>query len=385
MNLSKGDLVLDLLLSGLLLAMTAVMLLPGALGLPMELWDESRVANNAIEMAKHGGWLITTFDGVPDHWQLKPPILVWAMAALLRTGMDPMLAIRLPSIVATMASVLLVYGSCRLLLKDRLAGLVGGLLLVCSVLFMGDHVGRTGDYDALLCLLTLGFVICAGSYIDRRTISGAPGGGRPWIVAAALLLVLAILTKSVAGGFAAPGVVAYAMVRRRFFAVLADWWAWLSIAGVAAVMVGWFLLREWLHQGYLAAIWNYNNPKRAPARAWLLRVGSPSRVRTRRAALSDALSNALGPGSEAEPPLPTDGAGGLVVCGNHQFRQHQVLLVSGPRLALGRGGPRNLNFDLAAWRRFTAEVHCASACDGQPGNRSRAVGVFLVLECASAN
>src|ERR1051326_3802768 len=152
--LLRGGLSVDLVLAGLLLAVTALMLLPGALGLPMELWDESRVANNAIEMAKQGGWLVTTFGGVPDHWELKPPLLIWAMAALLRTGMDPMLAIRLPSILATMGSVLLVYASCLMLLKDRLAGLVGGLLLACSVLFMGDHVGRTGDYDALLSLLT---------------------------------------------------------------------------------------------------------------------------------------------------------------------------------------------------------------------------------------
>ncbi len=186
----RGGSSVDLLLAGLLLAVTALMLLPGALGLPMELWDESRVANNAIEMAKHGGWLVATFGGVPDHWELKPPLLVWAMAALLRTGMDPMLAIRLPSILATMGSVLLVYASCRMLLKDRLAGLIGGLLLVCSVLFMGDHVGRTGDYDALLCLVTLGFVICAGLYIDRQTTGGQIRGPGLWIAAAAALLVL---------------------------------------------------------------------------------------------------------------------------------------------------------------------------------------------------
>jgi 4-amino-4-deoxy-L-arabinose transferase-like glycosyltransferase len=255
--LQRG-LPLDLLLGGLLLAVTASMLLPGALGLPMELWDESRVANNAIEMAKSGRWLVTTFDGVPDHWQLKPPLLVWTIAALLGTGMDPMLAIRLPTILATMGSVLVVYASCRGLLEDRLAGLIGGLLVVCSVLFMGDHVGRTGDYDALLCLFTLGFVICAGLYIDRQAIVDQTRGPGLWIAATAALLVLAILTKSVAGGLAVPGVLAYAMVRRRLFALLADWRTWLAFAGAAAVGAGWFVLREWLGPGYLAATWHYD-------------------------------------------------------------------------------------------------------------------------------
>jgi 4-amino-4-deoxy-L-arabinose transferase-like glycosyltransferase len=254
----QGGLSIDLLLAALLLAVTAMMLLPGALGLPMEVWDESRVANNAIEMAKHGGWIVTTFGGVPDLWQLKPPLLVWAMAALLRTDMDPMLAIRLPTIFATMGTVLLVYACCRVLLKDRLAGLIGGLLLVCSVLFMGNHVGRTGDCDALLCFLTLGFVICAGLYIDRQIIDGQTSGASPWIAAAAVLLVLAILTKSVAAGLTVPGLIAYAIVRRRFLAVLTDWRAWLSFAGAAAVVAGLCVLRERLSPGYLAAVWSYD-------------------------------------------------------------------------------------------------------------------------------
>lgn len=244
---------IDLLLATLLLAITALMLLPGALGLPMEMWDESRVANNAIEMAKYGGWIVTTFGGVPDHWEIKPPLLVWAMAVLIRTDMDPMLAIRLPSILATMGSVLLVYASCRVLLEDRLAGLIGGLLLVCSVLFMGNHVGRTGDYDALLCLLTLGSVICAGLYIDRHCQTRGPSA---WIAAAAVLLALAILTKSVAGVLTVPGVITYAIARRRLFGVLADWWAWLFFAGAAVVVAGWFVLREWLDPGYLATVWS---------------------------------------------------------------------------------------------------------------------------------
>ena len=69
---------------------------------------------------------------------------------------------------------------------------------------------------------------------------------------------LAILTKSVAAGLTVPGVIAYAIVRRRFLTVLADWRAWLSVVGAAVVVVGWFVLREQLDPGYLAAVWNYD-------------------------------------------------------------------------------------------------------------------------------
>jgi 4-amino-4-deoxy-L-arabinose transferase-like glycosyltransferase len=217
----------------------------------MELWDESRTANNAIEMAKQGGWVVTTFGYVPDLWNTKPPLQIWAMAALLCTGMDPMLAIRLPSILATIGTVLLVFVSCRVLTKDRLAGLLGGLLVICSPLVMGDHVGRTGDYDALLCTLNLAFVLCAGIYIDRET--ARPG---VWIGIAAVCLVLAVLTKGVAGGLAVPGLMVYAVVRRRFLPMLADWRLWLSLAAAVGGLAGWFALREWTVPGYLATIWS---------------------------------------------------------------------------------------------------------------------------------
>jgi hypothetical protein len=55
-----------------------------------------------------------------------------------------------------------------------------------------------------------------------------------------------------------PGLIAYAIVRRRFLTGLADWRAWLSFAGAAAVVAGWFMLRERLSPGYLAAVWSYD-------------------------------------------------------------------------------------------------------------------------------
>jgi 4-amino-4-deoxy-L-arabinose transferase-like glycosyltransferase len=247
---SRGALGLDLLSLGGLLALAALVLLPGALSLPMELWDESRLAANAIEMAQRGDWVVTTYLQVPDHWNTKPPLMIWAMAVLLRTGADPMLAIRLPALAATLGTVALVWIACRRIARDRWAGLIAGVLLVASPIFMGNHAGRTGDYDAVLCLLNLGFVLASGLYIDAE-------GPKPklWVFAAAGLLVLAVLTKGVAGGLAVPGLAAYALIRQRLPALLADRWLWLSLAAGVLVVGGWFGLREQLDPGYLAAVW----------------------------------------------------------------------------------------------------------------------------------
>lgn len=247
---TESGLRLDFLCVGLLSILTAAMLLPGALTLPLELWDESRNAVNALEMVTGGDWIVTRFAGQPDLWNTKPPLLTWIVAALLGVGLEPVVAIRLPAILATMGSVTLIYVACRTMARDRLAGLFGGLFAIASVLFMGDHAGRTGDFDALLTCFNLGFVLSVGRYIDAdRDRSGR------WIAVAAALLVLAVMTKGVAGGLAVPGLLAYAIARRRVMAVLSDWRLWLSVFGAGAVLAVWFAAREHSGPGYLAAMW----------------------------------------------------------------------------------------------------------------------------------
>jgi len=45
--------------------------------LPLRLWDEARTAINASEMYHSGRYLIPTYNGEPDMWNLKPPLMVW--------------------------------------------------------------------------------------------------------------------------------------------------------------------------------------------------------------------------------------------------------------------------------------------------------------------
>src|SRR5437763_16494123 len=84
-----------------------------------------------------------------QYWTLISPILLWSIAGLLRLSLPPLAALRAPSILATVATTVLVWGVCRFALRDRVAAAVAGFLLVASTLYTGVHVGRTGDYDAL--------------------------------------------------------------------------------------------------------------------------------------------------------------------------------------------------------------------------------------------
>jgi 4-amino-4-deoxy-L-arabinose transferase-like glycosyltransferase len=216
----------------------------------MELWDESRNANNAIEMAINGQWLVTTFNGLPDHWNTKPPLLIWMVAALLQSGAPALLALRLPSVVATMATVSLLFLFCRIALHDRLAGVLSALLLLASSLFMGPHVSQTGDYDALLSFLTLAVVLSFWRYVDTAREQGSR-----WLMISGAALTLAVLTKGVCALFVVPGLVAYLLLKCRFLWAMRDTRLWLTALAVLIVSAGYYLGRDALDPGYLQAVW----------------------------------------------------------------------------------------------------------------------------------
>ena len=67
--------------------------------LPTEVWDESRLAENALEMAKTGLSLISTYNGIPDHWNTKPPLLIWLTSISIRVLGPNEWGVRLPSAV----------------------------------------------------------------------------------------------------------------------------------------------------------------------------------------------------------------------------------------------------------------------------------------------
>jgi 4-amino-4-deoxy-L-arabinose transferase-like glycosyltransferase len=240
----------DLGCVALLLLLAALILLVRNGAVTMLIWDESRNANNALEMSRNGHLLVTYFNGQPDHWNTKPPLLIWFMALFLRLGFPPLLAVRLPSIIAATATVLLVFFFCRNCLRDRLAGLLAALTLLTAPLFVGWHGARTGDYDSAVTFLTLVYTLSFWAYID------AQGRIRTrWIAVAGLAVALSVLTKGVGGVLALPGLLVYAIFRRQLVKVLVDARLWLTVLAIVLICGGYYGLREHFDQGYLHAVW----------------------------------------------------------------------------------------------------------------------------------
>jgi 4-amino-4-deoxy-L-arabinose transferase-like glycosyltransferase len=247
---------LDVAALGLLFLLLAAAVVWRYDAAPLQLWDESRNANNALELAQAGPpswrWLVPTFGGVADHWNTKPPLLIWLMALGLRAGLPPLVALRLPCWAAAFATVAAVWAVLRFGLRDRLAAFAGGALITASTLYIGAHAARTGDFDALEALFVTAYVL-AGWATLRDPPPRLPRLG--WLALTGACVVLAVLTKGVAGLLAAPGLLVFALSRpRALMGLAADLRTWLAVTAVLTLTVGYYALREQLDGGYIAAV-----------------------------------------------------------------------------------------------------------------------------------
>ncbi|MGY3090378.1 4-amino-4-deoxy-L-arabinose transferase-like glycosyltransferase [Hymenobacter sp. UYAg731] len=236
----------DLYQTGLLMAL--VVLLVWNVGVPvLHDWDEARLAVNASEMLRTGDWLITHYDGHPDLWNTKPPLLIWLQAASLYVLGYSMWAIRLPSVVAALATAWLLYRFGCYTLGSRFVGTFAALILATSPGYNGMHVARFGDYDALLVLGLTATALNWYQYAQQRR------AGRLWRGAA--WFALALLTKSAAALLLLPAVALALLLEPASRWVFGQWRTYAAVAVAVVPLAVFYSLREAAAPGYLAATW----------------------------------------------------------------------------------------------------------------------------------
>ena len=218
--------------------------------LPLEVWDEAQLANNALEMAKTGLSLITTYDGIPDHYNTKPPLLIWLMSISIRVLGPNEWGVRLPSALAALATVVIVFAFCKFRLKRQFVGFSAILVLLAgnNYGYIRSHAARFGDYDATLALWTTGYLLAGYMYIHAP-----PSKRRLWILLCTAGIVLAFLTKTVEGLIFLPALLIYAVAQGRIVEMLRSSAAYLASATVLLICAGYYFAREQLDPGYFAA------------------------------------------------------------------------------------------------------------------------------------
>jgi 4-amino-4-deoxy-L-arabinose transferase-like glycosyltransferase len=174
---------------GLLLFLAVLALsIPQAALLPLLDRDEPRFAEASREMLQSGNYVVPTFNGAPRY--AKPPLIYWCQTISYRIFGENAFAARLPSLLATAATALLLATWGMRLGSDQM-GLGAGLLY--ALCLQTVQQGRVATADALL-IFFMTLTAFAGWKIIQPKISGRVP-----------VICFVVLALGFAGGFLAKG------------------------------------------------------------------------------------------------------------------------------------------------------------------------------------
>ncbi|HEX5045271.1 MAG TPA: glycosyltransferase family 39 protein [Candidatus Polarisedimenticolaceae bacterium] len=124
-----------------------LLLLLGSLRAPLIDPDEARFARTSVEMLRSGDPVVPTFEGHPR--LVKPPLVHWLQTVLFQTfGIHPWLA-RLPAMLSTLGSLLLVAWVARRRFGNEGAAWAAAIFLTSPLVVV---TGKVGTLDALLAV-----------------------------------------------------------------------------------------------------------------------------------------------------------------------------------------------------------------------------------------
>jgi 4-amino-4-deoxy-L-arabinose transferase-like glycosyltransferase len=212
----------------ILLSLTALFYLPRLASLSV-CGEESRWATVAREMLASGDWIVPRQQG--NVFPERPPLGSWLMMVVgfVRGDID-LWAIRLPSVLAVLATVAVIYWYAR-----RFLSALGALTAGLAYATMGQvlQLGRQGESEAVFsCLLATSLLVWHANYRQKRLYSA-------WMVGAAVAGIAA-LTK----GIQAP--VYFVLVTNVWCLVRRDWRAMFSLAQLSGLAMGFTVILLWL-------------------------------------------------------------------------------------------------------------------------------------------
>ena len=148
--------------------------------------DEARHGASAYEMIQSGEWIITTYKGTPDYWNLKPPLSEWAICTFFAIFGYTKASFRAYSAVSMFLCVVLLF-----VWSWRRSGKAGSLFTLLAMLAINPlwmfHCARAGDANALFLLFCTISTICLAEAFDRNP---------KYLILSCFSASMAFLTKS---------------------------------------------------------------------------------------------------------------------------------------------------------------------------------------------
>jgi 4-amino-4-deoxy-L-arabinose transferase-like glycosyltransferase len=215
----------------------------------MYLWDESIYALNAQEMLERGNPIEVYLNNQPDLFNSKPPFAIWCMALSIKLLGFNEFAVRLPLAIFACCTGLLLLVFVKKETHNSWLGLGSALVLFTSTGYVGWHVARTADTDAILAFWVtlyaiMGYLVIKSNYSNKNKIW--------WFFVA---LTLACLTKGIAGLIGLPAIVGWWMFKTDKLQLFKTATFYYGILLFLTFVGGYYALRSYYTTGYAHAVW----------------------------------------------------------------------------------------------------------------------------------
>ncbi len=202
-----------------------------AIEIPSLRGEESRRAQVAVEILRTGDWVVPRQQGEP--FVSRPPLGSWPIAALgMLRGKVDLWAIRLPTLLSTALTALLIYGYARRFLQPlgSFAAAVG-FATMAQVL----QLGRLAESEAIFTLF-----VAASLLVWHAGIMHRPDALWPWL-AGYFFVALGTLTKGPQAPAYFGATVGVYLLWQRQWRVLFSWQHLLGFSLFAALFLAWLV------------------------------------------------------------------------------------------------------------------------------------------------
>jgi len=211
--------------------------------MPMYIWDEAVYADNSLQMIFNKNFLINYFDGTPDMWNMNPPLSTWIHIPFMLLFNYSELAMRLPSALSGVIICFFFISFFHKHFKNDLLGYFSSFVLLTTSGFVAFHVTRTGDLDAIVSLFSTLYVIFFYLYIEYES--------KKYLMLTFLFILCAYFTKSVAGLLFLPGLLFYAIYKRKLKMFLFSKHFLLYLSVFIFVIISYYITVDYMQTGFV--------------------------------------------------------------------------------------------------------------------------------------
>ncbi len=232
------------IIGGLLMGLLSLFFFYDLGAFPVFQWDEARYVNNSIEVLTLGHWFNFTMDGAVDTWNFKPPLVLWLQAVSMYFFGINEWAVRLPSALAGLGIAVLLYWFCTTSLKSLWTAVATVIFYGASCGFIGPHMGRSADLDAVQTFFVLWYVLLFLRYLM------AEQPDRYIFPELSILVLLSFLCKGMPGLLLLPYLFIISLLHGNYRKVFFNRSAYLFAGLTLIACAGYYALREMHDAGY---------------------------------------------------------------------------------------------------------------------------------------